>query len=320
MTGAKAGSGDQPKGVPPTECNLAGVVHTAVLMDTLVRIEIPYETPERCADVVERAFCWFREVEAICSRFDEQSELMSLTRHPGVPCSVSPLLFEVIRFALGVAEATGGAFDPTVGAMLEQRGFNRNYRTGAVLRTPLSAKWAVSYRDVIVDAATHSVTLRQPLILDLGAVAKGFAIDLAARELAPLVSYAIDAGGDLFLAGTNVERRPWRVGIRHPRDPGALLTTIQVTNQAVCTSGDYLRTVAEGHHIINPSTGRAVDSVCSATVVAPTAMAADALGTAAFVLGMVEGVRFLEEAGVEGLLVSPNLKRRATSGFRRYEQ
>jgi thiamine biosynthesis lipoprotein len=91
-----------------------------------------------------------------------------------------------------------------------------------------------------------------------------------------------------------------------------------VSNAAVCTSGDYERRSAcedDGHHILDPRAGVSAGDVASATVVAPTAMAADALATAAFVLGPTEGIRLLERQGVDGLIVSPRLERHATRGL-----
>ena len=76
------------------------------------------------------------------------------------------------------------------------------------------------------------------MTLDLGAVAKGLAIDAAARELQPFGDFAIDAGGDLYLGGRNPDGAPWSVGIRHPRLDGRLIDSLRVSNKAVCTSGD----------------------------------------------------------------------------------
>jgi thiamine biosynthesis lipoprotein len=152
-------------------------------------------------------------------------------------------------------------------------------------------------------------------VLDLGAVAKGLAIDMAARELRPFGDFAIDAGGDLYLAGCNAEGEPWSVGIRHPRQPGAVLETLRVSGVAVCTSGDYERPAvrAGGHHIMDPRAGRPVDGLASVTVVAPTAIVGDALATAAFVLGRTAGPALLERHGVDGLFVTPDLERMATA-------
>ncbi len=295
---------------------------TAILMDTFIAIEViaPKGTPEPTA-AMERALGWFAEVEVRCSRFDPKSEVMRLTRFAGSPVKVSKVLFEVVRFAVAIAQASGGAFDPAVGHVLEARGFNRDYRTGQSVDTGLDPEARPSFRDIRLDPARSTITLKRSLIVDLGGVAKGMAIDLAAKELSQYESFAIDAGGDLYLKGRNPLGRPWRVGIRDPRREEALLETLQISDAAVCTSGDYERRAPDEsgeHHILDPKTGRSAAEVASVTVVAPTAMVADALATAAFVLGPERGIRFLERQGVAGLIISSSLERHATAGLARY--
>jgi len=299
-----------------------GVVRAMPLFGTTVSIQIVGHgatAPERDArDVaIDRAFDWLRLVEAACSRFDEASELSQLCRTIGTPVAPSDVLFEAIRFAVAVAEDTGGAFDPTVGAAMAARGFDRNYQTGARVESPADAAGA-AYTDVLVDLARRTVTLARPLLLDLGAVAKGLAIDLAARELQQtFLNYAIDAGGDLYLAGHNAEGDAWSVGIRHPRLEDALITSVRVSDRAVCTSGDYERRSKDGSHLMDGRTGAAATGAASATVIAPTAMVADALATAAFVLGPNRGIALLERHGVAGLIISPDLSRAHTAGWPR---
>lgn len=298
-------------------------VHSVALMGTVVTIQVvghganTAEQRER-EDGVARAVQWFRDINDRCTRFDPASEVSRLSTRVGVPVPVSPMVFEAIRFALAVAEESGGAFDPTVGQRMQARGFNREYRSGAVLHSAIETR-DVSYRDVHVDEADRTVTLGTPLVLDLGAVAKGLAIDMAARALAPFHNYAIDAGGDLYLAGHNAEDRPWSVGIRHPRDEHELLGTMRVSGVAVCTSGDYERKSAANanvHHIMDPRTGATAQSAASVTVKAPSAMVADALATAAFVLGPTDGLALLERHGVDGLIVTDALEQFATPGMR----
>lgn len=281
-------------------------------MGTLVTIHV-VGAAEGADAAMDRAFGWFHETEARCTRFDEHSELMQLTAQVGMAVPVSAMIFEAVRFALMVAEETMGAFDPTVGHRMETRGFNREHRTGKVVGATEGPPRAedVSYRDVELDAERGTILLRRPLRLDLGAVAKGLAIDMAARELEPFHDFAIDAGGDLFLGGVNEQGAPWIVGIRHPFHERDLIASLRVSNQAVCTSGNYER----GQHILDPRTGAGTDAVASATVVAPGAMLADALTTAAFVLGPQEGIRLLNRLGVEGLLVTPDLERHETRGL-----
>lgn len=256
-------------------------------MGTLVSIQAPDCGNEEGR--LQRAFRWFHEVEARCTRFDPRSELVQLTANVGIEAQPSPILFEALQFALMTAEQTGGAFDPVV------RG----------------AEPHADYRDVALDPERRTIKVLRPLTLDLGAVAKGLAVDMAARELAPLRNFAIDAGGDLYLGGTNEQGEPWRVGIRHPRKPGELIGSLRVSNQAVCTSGDYERP----GHILDPRTGVSPQSVASVTVTAPTAMLADALGTAAFVLGPRDGIALLEDQGVEGLIVTAELRHYKTRGW-----
>ncbi len=273
-------------------------------MGTVVSIEV--DAPEQ---VVERAFGWFRHVEEHCSRFDVASELRQLP--VGVPTEASPTLFEAVRFALLVAEETGGAFDPTVGGRMAARGFNRHYRTHEASDAPGCDD--VSFRDVQIDVQQRTILLRRPLTLDLGAVAKGLAVDAAARELQPLRNFAIDAGGDLFLGGCNRRGEAWCAGVRHPYSSGELIDRIQVSDRAVCTSGTYER----GPHILDARNGEAALAVASATVVAPSTMLADALATAAFVLGPAAGIALLERMGVEGLIVMQDLTcHRTRSGGR----
>jgi thiamine biosynthesis lipoprotein len=287
-------------------------------MGTLVTIHVVRAGSEASADAaIDRAFGWFHEIEERCTRFNERSELMQLTAQAGAAAPASAILYEAVRFALMVAEVSGGAFDPTVGHRMEARGFNREHRTGEIARNPCTPDDDVSYRDVQLDPDRRTIALRRPLTLDLGAVAKGLAIDTAARELEPFRNFAIDAGGDLYLGGLNEHGAPWSIGIRHPRNERELIASLRVSDQAVCTSGDYERRTPSGnaHHIVDPRTGASAHAVSSATVVAPGAMLADALATAAFVLGPEEGIRLLNRMGVEGMIVTPELDRFETRGL-----
>jgi thiamine biosynthesis lipoprotein len=162
-----------------------------------------------------------------------------------------------------------------------------------------------------------AITLDRPLLLDLGAVAKGLAIDLAAQELASLPGFSINAGGDIRVKGPNPDAEPWRIGIRGPNQPEKLLGAVALTDGAVCTSGGYERPDASGrgHHLLDPATGDSPRDLAGVTVVAPTAMVADALSTAAFVLGADTGLQLVESAGAEGLFVTSDGRSLMTDGF-----
>ena len=293
-------------------------------MGTIVTVQIvDHEGTEQSQthyeSALDRAIAWFEQVERRCSRFDPSSELSRLSRQSGAAMPASTLLFEAVRFAITVAADTDGAFDPTIGLSMERRGFNREHRSGATIETPLPSDSAASFRDVQIDPERCTISFARPLLLDLGAIAKGLAIDMAARELQPFGDFAIDAGGDLYLGGRSPAGDRWRVGIRHPRHEDALAGAVRVSDRAVCTSGDYERRapVDGGSHIVDPRTGQPGASVASVTVIAESAMLADALGTAAFVLGPHEGLALFERHGVDGLILTPTLEWHATPGMQR---
>ncbi len=276
----------------------------------MVNVQVISDQPRaQVEQAVQRAFAWFDTVEHICTRFDPASEVMRLIDSAGRPVRVSTLLLEATAFALSLAEQTDGAFDPTIGARLEQMGFNTNYKTGQKVHSATAVD-RISYRDMSIDRRAGTILLRQPLVLDLNAVVKGMAIDLAVRELHEYPDLCFEAGGDIYVRGRNPGGEAWHIGIQHPRADGLFSArTIRVSDAAVCTSGDYERRVpgANGEsHIIDARTRRPVTDLASVTVVAPTAMAADGLSTAAMVLGRERGLRFLEDQAVAGILIAPD--------------
>ncbi len=288
---------------------------TVVTFQIVGHGETEVQRAER-VDAVARATAWFESIEQCCSRFDPASEVRQLTDQVGIAVPVSAMLYEAVRFALAVADASDGAFDPTVGQRMEARGFDRHHKTGEGAASRVASSDGVSWRDVVLDADAKTVMLRKPLVLDLGAVAKGLAVDVAARELAPFENFAVDAGGDLYLGGHNAAGERWSVGVRHPRAEG-LFETLHVSNTAVCTSGDYERKSATDertHHIMDARSGESAAELASVTVIASSAMVADAFATAAFALGPSAGLDFLERHGLRGLLITPSLERLETAG------
>jgi thiamine biosynthesis lipoprotein len=278
--------------------------------------EAPADLAKQRHDAMVRAQQWFYHIEKSCNRFDASSELRRLSLSIGGPVAVSDLLLQAVQFALAVAEESNGAFDPTVGGRMEARGFNRCYQSGEITASGIEHTARVSYRDVEIDAIARTITLHAPLLLDLGAVVKGLAIDLAAHELRGLKNFQIDAGGDVYVEG-NARADGWMVGVRHPRERDGLISTLHVTNTAVCTSGDYEHTnAATGeHHIMNAISGETAGALASVTVLAPSALVADALATAAFALGPQAGMSLIEKHKLQALFVTPALQQIATKGL-----
>ncbi|MFN0095037.1 MAG: FAD:protein FMN transferase [Dehalococcoidia bacterium] len=286
---------------------------TRIFMDTPVTVELVGCDRDAIARI-DAAFQWFEVVERTCSRFDPESELSQLAARIGEPVPVTRMLAMALDFAVEMAHLTGGAFDPTLGRLLAEAGFDRNHRTGRHIQPGGGG----SVEDVVVDVEQNTVLLRKPVALDLGAVAKGLAVDLAARELAGAPGFVVDAGGDVCAGGHSSSGQPWRIGIRHPRDTEQLIDTVVLRDAAICTSGDYERRTPAGHHLLEPQSGRSASGLASVSVIAPSAMLADALSTAAFVLGPEAGAALLEREGAAGLLILPDLTTIEAGDFARY--
>jgi thiamine biosynthesis lipoprotein len=295
---------------------------SALCMDTVIQISV-VAVPEQDAELmaaIDRAFRLFRHVEQICSRFSPDSEVSLLSKRVGVPVQVSELLFQAIRFAYMMADASDGAFDPTVGKLMESYGFNRHYLSMARMDYVMDSLEPVSYRDLEINEEQGTIKLLKPLVIDLGAVAKGLAVDLAAKELASFQGFIVDAGGDIYAGGHNEREECWTIGIRHPLQTEDIISSIQLTDSAVCTSGSYERkspTRANTHHLIDMASGMSPSDLLSCSVVAPHAMMADAMSTAAFILGWQKGLNFLEEAGLDGIFIETNLNMHMTDPIAR---
>lgn len=273
------------------------VSESFVLMGTVVSIRLVGRGGrEEEAAATRRALAAMREVEETLSRFDPESELSRLCQRPGEVVPVSPLLFYALKMARGAAEATEGAFDPTVGGAMEAAGFNRHYLTGEEVVSRGTEAFA-TYRDIHLIEDDCSVHLDRPMVLDLGAVAKGLAVDLAARALDGFEGYAVDAGGDVYVGGVDPDGNRWTVGIEDPVEPARIRGRITLTNLAICTSGNYRRRSPKNpthHHLYNPRTKRSAEGFLALTVVAPLAVLADVSATAGFVLGPEQGMAWLE--------------------------
>lgn len=284
-------------------------------MDTVVDIKVVSREAscnETAVGKIDRAFDLFRRVEQACSRFSPDSELMNVCQVIGKPVRISPFLFQPLKLALEMAKLTGGEFDPAIGQKMEEQGYNRHYLTGNIMKSP-SAE-AVTYQDIVLDESNYTVLLKKSLVIDLGAVAKGFAIDLAANELKDFQGFqgfVVNAGGDLFAGGVDDNGSPWKIGIQHPFDKDKIIDVVEISNKAICTSGSYERKNAkfpENHHIINPKTGLSPNDWVSLSIIAPFAMMADAFSTASFLLGGEKGRKLIETVGLKGLFITPGLQ------------
>lgn len=274
-------------------------------MGTLAAVQcVDHAAAPLARDLAQAAF---DGVDRELSAWKPDSILSAVNRAAGdaEPVALPPDFAAVLHFSLSVCAASDGAFNPLVGPIMRAWGFN-----GAASRPappdPDELRAAAALADwsrIELVRAPAGAAVRLPIAgmqLDLGAVAKGYAVDLAWQRLtlAGHTNLLIDLGGNLRAIGEAAPGRGgWRTGVRNPFNHGLIAMFLMRDGEAVATSGNYERFVEiEGvryAHIMDPRTGAPVTGVAGTTVVAPTAMLADALSTTIFILGPARGTALL---------------------------
>ncbi len=293
------------------------VRRTRMLMGTVVEITA-FGPRDPTLAAVDAALDEMARIEQLMSPHIATSDLARLAERGEVDLHAETA--EVLRLALAIHKAGDGAFDPTLGAVKELwdiEGDNPRVPDAQALRAALAATGVDG-----LELTGNHVRLKRPGIrVDLGGIAKGYAIDRAVAVLqkAGIEHASVNAGGDLRLIGDH-NGRPWRIGIQHPRKPGAMLAVLNLENTAVVTSGDYERYFeVDGrryHHLFDPKTGRPARACQSVTVVAERADVADALATAAFVLGPERGLALLQLYHAEGVIIDAGGTAHVSDGLR----
>jgi thiamine biosynthesis lipoprotein len=252
-----------------------------------------------------------QSLDGTLTTYQKTSELMTFNQSTiNKPLVVSKDLFEVMSIAKQIYEQTNGAFDPTVGPLVNLWGFGPNY-TDQVIPPPESIAEhlsAVGLNHLLLDKQAGTVTRLSNIHLDLSAVAKGYAVDEVAELLAShgIESYLVEVGGELRLKGLKANGERWRIAIEKPysgqgaEQEDAVQEVLALENVAVATSGDYRNYFEqEGKrysHTIDPRTGYPIDhNLASVTVIAQTAARADALATAMMVLGPEGALKLAEQ-------------------------
>ncbi|MFZ4765609.1 MAG: FAD:protein FMN transferase [Roseimicrobium sp.] len=264
------------------------------------------------------AFAELERVEAVMSLYRHDSQISRLNREHALD-QPDPYLVEVVNYAAELAARTQGAFDITVQplwALYAEARHHGRLPEHAAIRAALDR---VGWRNV--RATAQRIELHGAgVAITLNGIAQGFAADAAMRALATHgVQDALIDTGELSGRGHNAEGAAWSIGIQHPRQKTAFAALAKLENRCLATSGDYETTFSEDyshHHIFDPVTGQSPGELASVSVLAPTALQADALSTALFVMGADRGLAFLQSfPDTDVLLISKNGQRRMTAGF-----
>ncbi len=301
------------------------VVRDAEIMGTTIHTEVWHQDERIAQQVADLVIQTMHEVNQSMSPYIETSELSLVNKNAATEVlPVTDELYAVIDHALHYSQMTNGAFDVTFASV----GYLYDYRN-AVRPTKSDIQQqlqGVNYKHIVLDANRKTIHFKQPQVrIDLGGIAKGYAVDLAITRAQEhgVERIFVSAGGDTRILGDR-EGRPWVIGIRHPLNREKVIAKIPLVNEALSTSGDYERYFDEDgvryHHIIDPKTGDSARKVHSVTILGPTAMDTDALSTSVFVLGAREGLKLLESLeAIEGIIVDNEANLLFSSGLQNIE-
>lgn len=305
------------------------------VMGTFARVVAVASNSETAKQCIDSAFEQLRQTEALMSWRRNDSEIARVNRDAYKnPVAVSSPTFEVLQKAIEFSRLSKGAFDITVGPLMD---LWRHAADANRIPTDTELQQAdskVGFEKLILDADGMTVRFAvDGMKLDLGGIAKGYAIDKAveAMQTSGATGAMVDVGGDIRCFGSPSAKEKWLIGLQDPTvakgdiDIGRPLLVLELTDSAVATSGDYRRFVLidgkKFSHIIDTKTARTSQGLASVTIIAASAINADALATAVSVMGPEKGLAFIERIpGVEAILISsaPEFKRTQTPGAEKY--
>lgn len=275
---------------------------------------------------------WLADVNQSMSTYIDDSELMELNRAPTDQwLPVSGMLAEVLVEAQRISELSDGAFDITVGPLVDLWGFGPVARGDEIPSQDAvqEVQSRVGFQHLTIQSEPPAVRKDVAVRMDLSAIAKGFGADYVGRQLAGLglVNYLVEIGGDLAVNGYNYKGSPWRIGVEKPSfNRQGVQERVAVSSGGMATSGDYRNFYErDGQiytHIVDPRLGRPMKTtLMSVTVIAESAARADGLATAMTVMGADEALAMAERESIAAYFIvraESGLIVRQTSAFSEY--
>ncbi len=303
-----------------------GRIHktTRMLMGTFADVSIPESEPKP-SDAVTAVFDEIKRIQDLTS-FHSPSALTALNEKAGSqPVQVEPEIFQIIQWAVDTAKLTKGAYDPTIGVITRLWRFSGPEEPRVPQQSEIAAALKhVGYDKIQLNEADSTIQLEAGVVIDLGGISKGYALNRAHAVLQSLGvrSALVNLGGDILALGEKAPGKPWRIGVEDPREHGCSIAVTELKGQVIFTSGDYERFItADGkryHHILNPATGYPAENMRSVTLVGLPNATLQPVGTGVFVMGAQKGLALLNEMkDLSALLVDGQGKIHLTTGGER---
>ncbi len=298
---------------------------TREAMGTIITIAAVGTDEEQANEAIGKAFARIIEIETLMSTYKNQSQLSILNQEKSLE-NIDPSLAYVLEESIYYSEITDGAFDVTIKPVLDL--WASKFGEGKPNQPPTQEELKSVLLLVNSSAITingTSVSIGNDMGIVLGGIAKGYAVDETAKVLQSegFENGFVNAGGDGFFFGTKPDGEQWIVGLQDPEKKAEPITVMSISEKAVTTSGNYERyynNSARVSHIADPRTGYTVSNLISSTIIADSAIEADALSTSVFVLGEEDWMTLIESLdGVEFLIITSDKRIVRSEGFATYE-
>lgn len=265
---------------------------------------------------IDEAVDEIRRIEKLFTTYDETSQTNLINQNAGIaPAKVDREVIELIRRSIRISELTQGAFDITYGSVAKQFwNFDKNMTSLPDPQMRKNLLKLVNYRNIIIDDKNGTVFLKEKgMRIGFGGIGKGYAAERARQLLKAkgVSSGIVNAAGDLTVWGSQPNGKPWTIGIANPDAAHQFISSMNITDTSVATSGNYEKfVIIDGKkysHTIDPKTGLPVSGIKSVTIICPNAEIADAMATPVMIMGIKAGLDMINQVkGLACIIIDEN--------------
>ena len=295
-------------------------------MGNRFEISVLAHDAEYANSCIDAAVQEIQRIEKLLTTFADDSDTNRINAQAGItPVKVEKEIVELIQRSIKISEITQGSFDITYGSIDKTLwNFDKDMKQLPDAATAKKAVHLINYKNVIVDEEASTVFLKEKgMRIGFGGIGKGYAAEQAKIVLQNLgiKSGIVNAAGDLTAWGYQPNGKPWTIGIANPDSIQHPFSSLNITNMAIATSGNYVKyAVIDGKkysHTIDPKTGLPVSGIKSVTIIAPNAELADAFATPVMVMGIHAGLHLINQLpGISCIIIDDNNKLHTSSNIK----
>jgi len=273
-------------------------------MGNQFQIGVVSDNEDFAHQAIEISIQEIKRIEALLSTYQSNSETNRINQSAGIkPVKVTAETFSLVYRCQRISELTQGAFDISYGGLdASLWNFNTQMKSLPSAQKAKAAIHLINYRNIILDSNEQTIFLREKgMRIGFGGIGKGYAAEMAKKKMQAfgVENGLVNASGDISAWGQSPNQKPWTIGVAHPSFQNEIFSTIDITNRAIATSGNYEKFILidgiKYSHTIDPKTGYPIRGIKSVTTICPHAEFADAMTTPIMILGVEKGLYMVNQ-------------------------